>query len=109
MLLASDLWGAFYLITCYPHGLTPKTSINLGGPFVPYLPCGAPATSLSSPQRMEQMLGAFQSDLSSISSEIRTLQEQSGAMNIRLRNRQAVRGKLGELVDGLIVPSALIT
>uniref|UniRef100_A0A8P0T8C6 Vacuolar protein sorting-associated protein 52 homolog n=1 Tax=Canis lupus familiaris TaxID=9615 RepID=A0A8P0T8C6_CANLF len=59
-------------------------------------------------ERMEQMLGAFQSDLSSISSEIRTLQEQSGAMNIRLRNRQAVRGKLGELVDGLIVPSALI-
>ncbi|XP_007460891.1 PREDICTED: vacuolar protein sorting-associated protein 52 homolog isoform X4 [Lipotes vexillifer] len=58
---------------------------------------------------MEQMLGAFQSDLSSISSEIRTLQEQSGAMNIRLRNRQAVRGKLGELVDGLVVPSALVT
>nr|CAI9704757.1 unnamed protein product [Rangifer tarandus platyrhynchus] len=60
-------------------------------------------------ERMEQMLGAFQSDLSSISSEIRTLQEQSGAMNIRLRNRQAVRGKLGELVDGLVVPSALVT
>lgn len=60
-------------------------------------------------QRMEQMLGAFQSDLSSISSEIRTLQEQSGAMNIRLRNRQAVRGKLGELVDGLVVPTALVT
>nr|XP_038954367.1 vacuolar protein sorting-associated protein 52 homolog isoform X5 [Rattus norvegicus] len=58
---------------------------------------------------MEQMLGAFQSDLSSISCEIRTLQEQSGAMNIRLRNRQAVRGKLGELVDGLVVPSALVT
>ncbi|KAL6082394.1 hypothetical protein STEG23_021549 [Scotinomys teguina] len=60
-------------------------------------------------ERMEQMLGAFQSDLSSISSEIRTLQEQSGAMNIRLRNRQAVRGKLGELVDGLVVPSTLVT
>nr|XP_008770928.1 vacuolar protein sorting-associated protein 52 homolog isoform X1 [Rattus norvegicus] len=60
-------------------------------------------------ERMEQMLGAFQSDLSSISCEIRTLQEQSGAMNIRLRNRQAVRGKLGELVDGLVVPSALVT
>lgn len=60
-------------------------------------------------ERMEQMLGTFQSDLSSISSEIRTLQEQSGAMNIRLRNRQAVRGKLGELVDGLVVPSALVT
>ncbi|XP_068929523.1 vacuolar protein sorting-associated protein 52 homolog [Petaurus breviceps papuanus] len=60
-------------------------------------------------ERMEQMLGAFQSDLSSISSEIRTLQEQSGAMNVRLRNRQAVRGRLGELVDGLVVPSALVT
>ena len=72
-------------------------------------PESCPQCFLPSPQRMEQMLGAFQSDLSSISSEIRTLQEQSGAMNIRLRNRQAVRGKLGELVDGLVVPSALVT
>lgn len=83
--------------------------MNLGGPRVPCQPCGAPADLLPLSQRMEQMLGAFQSDLSSISSEIRTLQEQSGAMNIRLRNRQAVRGKLGELVDGLVVPTALVT
>ncbi|XP_076413378.1 vacuolar protein sorting-associated protein 52 homolog isoform X2 [Peromyscus maniculatus bairdii] len=60
-------------------------------------------------ERMEQMLGAFQSDLSSISSEIRTLQEQSGAMNIRLRNPQAFRRRLRELVDGLVVPSTLVT
>lgn len=87
--------------------------MHLGDPLVPYqrrhqMWCSSNVFCLF-PQRMEQMLGAFQSDLSSISSEIRTLQEQSGAMNIRLRNRQAVRGKLGELVDGLVVPSALVT
>lgn len=83
--------------------------MDLGDSLIPSQPNGNSATLLPYPQRMEQMLGAFQSDLSSISSEIRTLQEQSGAMNIRLRNRQAVRGKLGELVDGLVVPSALVT
>lgn len=82
--------------------------MHLGGPLAPYHLWHSSNIYLF-PQRMEQMLGAFQSDLSSISSEIRTLQEQSGAMNIRLRNRQAVRGKLGELVDGLVVPSALVT
>ncbi|XP_038598181.1 vacuolar protein sorting-associated protein 52 homolog [Tachyglossus aculeatus] len=58
---------------------------------------------------MEAMLGAFQSDLSAISAEIRTLQEQSGAMNLQLRNRQSVRGRLGQLLDGLVVPSALVS
>uniref|UniRef100_A0A670ZSA7 Vacuolar protein sorting-associated protein 52 homolog n=1 Tax=Pseudonaja textilis TaxID=8673 RepID=A0A670ZSA7_PSETE len=54
-------------------------------------------------RRMEAMLSSFQSDLSSISCEIQTLQEQSVAMNIRLRNRQAVRGRLSQLVDELMV------
>lgn len=108
MLLASDFWGTAFLVACYPHGLID------GGDFTsalrwPACPVALQQPLLPFPQRMEQMLGAFQSDLSSISSEIRTLQEQSGAMNIRLRNRQAVRGKLGELVDGLVVPSALVT
>lgn len=83
--------------------------MRLGGPLVLCQPVALQQRLLPFSQRMEQMLGAFQSDLSSISSEIRTLQEQSGAMNIRLRNRQAVRGKLGELVDGLVVPTALVT
>lgn len=39
-------------------------------------------------QRMEEMLNGFQGDLSSISSEIQTLQEQSVSMNIKLKNRQ---------------------
>ena len=57
---------------------------------------------------MEQMLSAFQCDLSSISTEIRTLQEQSVAMNLRLKNRRAVRRQLGQLLDELVVPAAMI-
>lgn len=60
-------------------------------------------------ERMEQMLGSFQSDLSSISSEIRTLQEQSVAMNLRLRNRRLVRLQLGQLLEELVVPGAMIS
>ncbi|XP_041069183.1 vacuolar protein sorting-associated protein 52 homolog isoform X1 [Carcharodon carcharias] len=60
-------------------------------------------------ERMEQMLSTFQCDLSSISSEIQTLQEQSIAMNIKLKNRQSVRSELSQLVDELVVPNAMIT
>ena len=54
------------------------------------------------------MLNSFQGDLSSISSEIQTLQKQSVAMNIRLKNRQAVRGELSQFVDEMVVPQKLI-
>ncbi|KAK2517365.1 hypothetical protein Q9966_014706 [Columba livia] len=60
-------------------------------------------------ERMEQMLGAFQCDLSSISCEIRALQEHSVAMTLRLRNRRAVRRQLGRLLDQLVVPPAMIS
>ncbi|GCB82482.1 hypothetical protein scyTo_0021623 [Scyliorhinus torazame] len=60
-------------------------------------------------ERMEQMLSTFQCDLSSISSEIQTLQEQSIAMNIKLKNRQSVRSELSQLVDELVVPNSMIT
>uniref|UniRef100_A0A8C1AER4 Vacuolar protein sorting-associated protein 52 homolog n=1 Tax=Cyprinus carpio carpio TaxID=630221 RepID=A0A8C1AER4_CYPCA len=59
--------------------------------------------------RMEGMLSSFQSDLSSISSEIQTLQQQSVSMNLRLKNRQAVRSQLSQLVDELVVPSTMIS
>ncbi|XP_037119774.1 vacuolar protein sorting-associated protein 52 homolog isoform X3 [Syngnathus acus] len=58
---------------------------------------------------MEEMLSGFQSDLSSISGEIHTLQQQSLSMNVRLKNRQAVRGQLSQLVDELLVPGAMIS
>ncbi|KAF7650006.1 hypothetical protein LDENG_00133010 [Lucifuga dentata] len=60
-------------------------------------------------ERMEGMLSGFQSDLSSISSEIQTLQQQSVSMNLRLKNRQAVRSQLSQLVDELVVPGAMIS
>uniref|UniRef100_A0A8C8G4K3 Vacuolar protein sorting-associated protein 52 homolog n=1 Tax=Oncorhynchus tshawytscha TaxID=74940 RepID=A0A8C8G4K3_ONCTS len=53
--------------------------------------------------RMEGMLSGFQSDLSSISSEIQTLQQQSVSMSVRLKNRQAVHSHLSQLVDELVV------
>ncbi|XP_053907986.1 vacuolar protein sorting-associated protein 52 homolog isoform X1 [Cuculus canorus] len=58
---------------------------------------------------MEQMLSAFQCDLSSISSEIRTLQEHSVNMNLRLRNRRSVRRHLSHLLDELVVPAPMIS
>ena len=45
--------------------------------------------------RMENLLLSFQSDLGSISTEILSLQQQSVEMNLRLKNRQAVRKKSG--------------
>ncbi|XP_077986713.1 vacuolar protein sorting-associated protein 52 homolog [Glandiceps talaboti] len=59
-------------------------------------------------ERMEEMLSSFQSDLGSISSEIQTLQEQSISMNIKLKNRQAVRGELSQFVDEMAVPETMI-
>ncbi|KFM74812.1 Vacuolar protein sorting-associated protein 52-like protein, partial [Stegodyphus mimosarum] len=57
---------------------------------------------------MEQMLRLFQSDLGSISKEILTLQQQSVSMNVRLKNRQAIRGELSQFVDDMIVQESLI-
>uniref|UniRef100_A0A674G805 Vacuolar protein sorting-associated protein 52 homolog n=1 Tax=Taeniopygia guttata TaxID=59729 RepID=A0A674G805_TAEGU len=54
-------------------------------------------------ERMEAMLGAFQSSLSSLSGEIRALQGQAGAMNLRLQNRRRVRERLGGLLEQLVV------
>ncbi|XP_015927404.1 vacuolar protein sorting-associated protein 52 homolog [Parasteatoda tepidariorum] len=59
-------------------------------------------------ERMEQMLRLFQTDLGSISKEILTLQQQSVSMNIRLKNRQAIRGELSQFVDDMIVQDNLI-
>lgn len=77
--------------------------------------------------RMEEMLAGFQADLGSISSEILSLQvpshlteprregkvwwvqEQSVEMNVRLKNRQALRSQLSQFVDDLVIPDWLIT
>lgn len=60
-------------------------------------------------ERMGTMLFSFQEDLSSISHEILTIQRQSVAMNIRLKNRQAIRSELSQFVDDVVVPESMIT
>ena len=57
---------------------------------------------------MEDMLGRFQGDLGAIGSEIRALQEQSAAMSVRLKNRQAAEGRLAGFLDSLALPPPLI-
>ncbi|XP_065830309.1 vacuolar protein sorting-associated protein 52 homolog [Oscarella lobularis] len=59
-------------------------------------------------ERMEQMLSTFQEDLGSISTEIQTLQEQSWSMNIKLKNRQSVKGELSQFVDDIVVTDGMV-
>ena len=57
---------------------------------------------------MEDMLGRFQGDLAAIGSQIRSLQEQSAAMSVRLKNRQAAEGRLAGFLDSLALSPLLI-
>lgn len=59
-------------------------------------------------ERMEKMLLNFQSDLGSISNEILSLQQQSVQMNVKLKNRQSIRGELSQFVDDIIIPEEMI-
>ena len=59
--------------------------------------------------RMENMLISFQSDLGSISTEILSLQQQSVQMNLKLKNRQAVKGELSQFVSDMVIPEKMIT
>lgn len=54
------------------------------------------------------MLGRFQGNLGNISSEIRTLQEQSQGMSVKLRNRKAFEERLGGFLDNVAISSSLI-
>lgn len=58
---------------------------------------------------MEKMLTSFQEDLGSISSEIQTLQEQSLSMNIKLKNRQAIKGELSQFVGEIAIPPSMVS
>ena len=57
---------------------------------------------------MEEMLGRFQGDLGNISTEIRSLQEQSQNMSVKLKNRKAAEQKLGTFLDSLAITGPLI-
>jgi len=59
-------------------------------------------------EKMEKMLGAFQSDLSTISDEIKMLQGDSLSMNVKLRNRRALQSLMTEYVSSVVVSPQLV-
>mmetsp|Transcript_87441 Transcript_87441/g.183000 ORF Transcript_87441/g.183000 Transcript_87441/m.183000 type:complete len:721 (-) Transcript_87441:102-2264(-) len=59
-------------------------------------------------EKMERMLGSFQSDLSCISDELRLLQGDSLQMNMKLRNRRALQSLMSEYVDSVVLSPTLI-
>ncbi|VDD97491.1 unnamed protein product, partial [Enterobius vermicularis] len=58
--------------------------------------------------RLEQMLIGFQSELGTISADMKRLQQQSVDINQELQNRQKVRGELSQFVDDMVVPHTMI-
>ncbi|PKA65339.1 hypothetical protein AXF42_Ash005672 [Apostasia shenzhenica] len=58
--------------------------------------------------QMETLLGGFQAEISSISSEIKTLQEKSMDMGLKLKNRKAAESKLSKFVEDIIVPPRMV-
>ncbi|GAB5589033.1 Vacuolar protein sorting-associated protein 52 [Umbelopsis nana] len=57
---------------------------------------------------MEDMLDVFQTDLGNISREIKNLQERSTDINIKLKNRKIVEGRLGSILDNVVVAPHMI-
>jgi hypothetical protein len=58
---------------------------------------------------MESMLRGFQTDLASISAQIKYLQDESLSMNVKLRNRKAAEAELSSFIQQIVVPPDLIT
>lgn len=59
-------------------------------------------------EKMENMLSVFQSELSGISHEIKQLQGDSLAMNVKLRNRRALQSMMSEYVNSVVVSPQLV-
>lgn len=59
-------------------------------------------------ERLETMLCKFQADLGNICQEILSLQEQSVSLNVQLKNKQAIRGKLNQFIDDMTIPQPVI-
>lgn len=59
--------------------------------------------------QMETLLTGFQSEIGSISSDIRSLQEKSMDMGLKLKNRKTAESKLSKFVEDIIVPPRMIS
>ncbi|KAK9684976.1 hypothetical protein RND81_10G246900 [Saponaria officinalis] len=58
--------------------------------------------------QMESLLGGFQAEIGSISSDIKVLQEKSMDMGLKLKNRKVAELKLAKFVEDIIVPPRMI-
>ncbi|XP_010263753.1 PREDICTED: vacuolar protein sorting-associated protein 52 A-like isoform X2 [Nelumbo nucifera] len=58
--------------------------------------------------QMETLLGGFQAEIGSISSEIKSLQEKSMDMGLKLKNRKVAELKLARFVEDIIVPPRMV-
>eukprot|EP00249_Psilotum_nudum_P015105 c25168_g1_i1 orf=345-2651(-) len=58
--------------------------------------------------QMETLLGGFQADLGLISSEIKSLQEQSMSMGLKLKNRKVAELKLSRFIEEIIIPPNMV-
>ena len=59
-------------------------------------------------EAIEDILGHYASDLATTSTDIRALQDQSRAMNVKLRNRRALQGGLSQFVERVALLPSLI-
>lgn len=55
-------------------------------------------------KNLETILCKFQADLGNICQEIIVLHDQTVSLNLQLKNKQAVRGKLGKFIDDMTIP-----
>ncbi|KAL2497555.1 Vacuolar protein sorting-associated protein [Abeliophyllum distichum] len=58
--------------------------------------------------QMETLLSGFQTEIGSISSDIKILQEKSMDMGLKLKNRKVAESKLAKFVEDIIVPPRMI-
>ncbi|PIA59635.1 hypothetical protein AQUCO_00400494v1 [Aquilegia coerulea] len=58
--------------------------------------------------QVETLLGAFQAEIGSISSEIKSLQENSMDMGLKLKNRMVAELNLARFVEDIIVPPRMV-
>ncbi|KAK1323100.1 hypothetical protein QJS10_CPA02g01461 [Acorus calamus] len=58
--------------------------------------------------QMESLLGGFQAEIGSISSEIKSLQEKSMDMGLKLKNRKVAESTLARFVEDIIVPPRMV-
>eukprot|EP01100_Stratorugosa_tubuloviscum_P008663 TRINITY_DN3601_c0_g1_i3.p1 TRINITY_DN3601_c0_g1~~TRINITY_DN3601_c0_g1_i3.p1 ORF type:complete len:694 (+),score=255.39 TRINITY_DN3601_c0_g1_i3:44-2125(+) len=58
--------------------------------------------------KMEDLLTKFQSNLGNIGQEIKSLQDQSSSLSLKLQNRKVVGEKVSKFIDDILIPPKLI-